>query len=133
MVEAGQAITRHMDALADELTVIMRTRVMQPFLERAHTEEDKARFEQTVSRLRQLTLEAVVSGFQQAANQVISRSLSAEPLSRERFTLDGASAAAPHSSGHDRPGEHVGEQAAGKPNTRATTASTRTRVGSTPK
>jgi hypothetical protein len=29
-----------------------------------------------VSRLRQLTLEAVVAGFQRAANQVITRSLS---------------------------------------------------------
>jgi hypothetical protein len=31
--------------------------------------------EHTVSRLRQLTLEAVVTGFQRAANAVIARSL----------------------------------------------------------
>ena len=60
----------------DELTAILKDRVLPPYLGSAKTEADKARFEQTMSRLRQLTLEAVVSGFQRAANQVISRSLS---------------------------------------------------------
>lgn len=76
LVSAGKAITRHMDALADELTSILKDQVLAPYLDSAKTEADKARFEQTMSRLRQLTLEAVVSGFQRAANQVISRSLS---------------------------------------------------------
>jgi DNA-binding transcriptional MerR regulator len=75
LVAAGEAITRHMDALADELTSILKDRVLAPYLESPKTEADKARFEQTMARLRQLTLEAVVSGFQRAANQVISRSL----------------------------------------------------------
>ena len=76
LVAAGEAITRHMDALADELTSILKDRVLAPYLESPKTEADKAKFEQTMARLRQLTLEAVVSGFQRAANQVISRSLS---------------------------------------------------------
>jgi DNA-binding transcriptional MerR regulator len=76
MDEAAEAINRHMDALADELTHILRTRVLAPFRGEEHTEADKAAFERTVSRLRQLTLEAVVAGFQRAANQVITRSLS---------------------------------------------------------
>jgi DNA-binding transcriptional MerR regulator len=76
LVSAGEAITRHMDALADELTAILKDQVLAPYLDSDRTEADKARFEQTMSRLRQLTLEAVVSGFQRAANQVISRSLS---------------------------------------------------------
>jgi len=76
LVVAGEAINRHMDALADELTAILKDRVLTPYLDSPKTEADKARFEQTMSRLRQLTLEAVVSGFQRAANQVISRSLS---------------------------------------------------------
>jgi len=76
LIAAGAAINRHMDALADELTSILKDGVLVPFLDSAKTEADKARFEQTMSRLRQLTLEAVVSGFQRAANQVISRSLS---------------------------------------------------------
>lgn len=76
MEEAAEAINRHMDALADELTVILRTRVLLPFRGQEHSEADKAAFEQTMSRLRQLTLEAVVAGFQRAANQVITRSLS---------------------------------------------------------
>lgn len=76
LVSAGEAITRHMDALADELTAILKDQVLAPYLDSDRTEADKARFEKTMSRLRQLTLEAVVSGFQRAANQVISRSLS---------------------------------------------------------
>jgi DNA-binding transcriptional MerR regulator len=72
---ASAAITRHMDALADELTEILRATVIEPYRRSRHTDADAARFEQTMSRLRRLTLEAVVSGFQQAANQVITRSL----------------------------------------------------------
>lgn len=74
--EAAGAINRHMDSLADELTHILRTRVLAPFREHQHSDADKAAFEQTMSRLRQLTLESVVAGFQRAANQVITRSLS---------------------------------------------------------
>jgi DNA-binding transcriptional MerR regulator len=77
--QAAEAITRHMDALADELTSILRTRVLIPFRGQEHTEADKVAFEQTMSRLRHLTLEAVVAGFQRAANQVITRSLSGSP------------------------------------------------------
>jgi hypothetical protein len=76
MEEAAVAINQHMDVLADELTVILRTKVLAPFRNQEHSEADKAAFEQTMSRLRQLTLEAVVAGFQRAANQVITRSLS---------------------------------------------------------
>ncbi len=76
MEEASLAINRHMDALADELTHILRTRVLTPFRGQEHSDADKAAFEQTMSRLRQLTLEAVVAGFQRAANEVITRSLS---------------------------------------------------------
>ncbi|MGY2873743.1 DNA-binding transcriptional MerR regulator [Marmoricola sp. URHA0025 HA25] len=76
LVAAGEAITRHMEALADELTSILKDRVLAPYHEKPKTEAAKARFEQTMARLRQLTLEAVVSGFQRAANQVITRSLS---------------------------------------------------------
>ena len=74
-VEAGDAIGRHMDELADELTTVLHDRIIVPFRESQHTEEEAARFEQTFARLRQLTLEAVVTGFQRAANQVITRSL----------------------------------------------------------
>ena len=75
MEAASEAISEHMDALADELTEILRTHVLVPFRGQAHSEADKAAFEKTMSRLRQLTLEAVVAGFQRAADQVITRSL----------------------------------------------------------
>lgn len=74
-VKASTAISRHMEALADELTAVVRDELIAPFREQEHTAEDAARFEHTFSQLRQLTLEAVVAGFQHAANEVISRSL----------------------------------------------------------
>lgn len=75
MEAAGEAIRRHMEALAEELTEILREQVLRPYRRQAHSTEDAERLEQTVSRLRRLTLEAVVTGFQRAANAVIARSL----------------------------------------------------------
>lgn len=76
---ASEAIRRHMEALAEELTTILRTQVLQPYRRTARASgqspEQTAQMEHTVSRLRQLTLEAVVTGFQRAANAVIARSL----------------------------------------------------------
>lgn len=71
---AGDAIARHMDALAEELTSILRAEVLAPYRE-GHAPDDAARLERTLPRLRQLTLEALVVQFQRAANAVISRSL----------------------------------------------------------
>jgi DNA-binding transcriptional MerR regulator len=71
---AGDAIARHMEALADELTEILRVRVVAPYRE-GHAPADAARLERTLPRLRQLTLEALVAQFQRAANAVITRSL----------------------------------------------------------
>ena len=74
--KAGDAIRRHMEALADELTEILRTEVLGPYRRRdTHSPTDAERLEMTITRLRQLTLEAVVVGFQRAANAVITRSL----------------------------------------------------------
>lgn len=72
---ASDAIRSHMDALADELTTILRDGVLAPFRQEPRTAAEKVRMEQTVAQLRRLTLEAVVTGFQRAANNVISRSL----------------------------------------------------------
>jgi len=79
VVAAAQAITRHMDALADELTEILRSRVLEPYRRREYPGMDAAKLEDTMTRLRRLTLEAVVSGFQRAADQVVRRSLSEDP------------------------------------------------------
>ena len=75
MGAAGEAIRRHMESLAEELTTILRTQVLQPILRGGHPPEDARRFEATMDKLRRLTLEAVVTGFQRAANDVITRSL----------------------------------------------------------
>jgi DNA-binding transcriptional MerR regulator len=72
---AGEAIRRHMESLVEELTDILRTFMLQPFREHGEDPEEAERLRQTLPRLRQLTLEAVVAGFQRAANAVITRSL----------------------------------------------------------
>ncbi|MFC7496789.1 MULTISPECIES: MerR family transcriptional regulator [unclassified Nocardioides] len=72
---AGDAIARHMESLVAELSGILRTQVLAPYHQGAHTPEEAQRLEQTVARLRQLTLEAVVTGFQRAANEFITQSL----------------------------------------------------------
>lgn len=73
---AAAAIERHMTALAEELDEVLRSDVLGPLRRSGHSAEDAERFEHTMSRLRQLTLEAVVTGFQRAVNDVIVRSLS---------------------------------------------------------
>lgn len=72
---AEAAIRRHMEALADELTSILHSQVLEPYRRQATSPDDAAHLERTVAQLRRLTLEAVVSGFQRAANAVITRSL----------------------------------------------------------
>ena len=74
ILAAHEAIQRHTEALAQELSDIFRHQVLAPYRASRHSEEDDARFETTMARLRQLTLDAIVSGFRRASNQVISRS-----------------------------------------------------------
>ncbi len=76
MAAASASIRAHMESLAEDLTGILHTEILEPYRRQEHAPEEAARLEQTISRLRQLTLEAVVSGFQRAANDVIARSLS---------------------------------------------------------
>lgn len=75
VLAAANAITTHMDSLADELTTILHERVLAPFRQESPDAAEQARMEKKMAQLRRLTLEAVVTGFQRAANQVISRSL----------------------------------------------------------
>src|SRR3546814_18250806 len=53
----------------------MRTQVLAPFRSSQHTAEEARAFEATVARLRQLTIEAVVTEFQRTANDLIAGSL----------------------------------------------------------
>jgi len=75
LVAASEIIDRHMTALADELTEVLREQVVRPYRAEPHTAAEAARMEATVANLRRVTLEGVVVGFQRAANQVIQRSL----------------------------------------------------------
>ncbi|GAA4109525.1 MerR family transcriptional regulator [Nocardioides fonticola] len=71
---AAESIRGHMESLVDDLTRILRTGVLAAY-RAEHSPEEAARLEQALPRLRQLTLEAIVAGFQRAANAVITRSL----------------------------------------------------------
>lgn len=79
MRAAGEAIERHMSALAEELTSVLHHEVVEPWRRersRSHpSREDAAQLENTIGTLRRLTLEAIVRGFQRSANKVITRSL----------------------------------------------------------
>jgi len=76
MERAGAVIRSHMDTLVTELTGILRSEVLEPFRSGSHSPEEAAAMDRTVAQLRRLTLEAVVAGFQRAANDVVTRSLS---------------------------------------------------------
>lgn len=75
MRAAGEAISHHMEALAADLTGILREQVLEPHRRESHTPEETAEFERTLTVLRRLTLDAIVSGFQRSANDLITRSL----------------------------------------------------------
>lgn len=73
---AGVAINRHMSALAKDLTDILHHEVIEPWRHEQKTMHDDAEhLETTISTLRQLTLEAIVRGFQRSANDLIATSL----------------------------------------------------------
>jgi hypothetical protein len=77
VVEAGTAIDRATSALAEELSTILRRQIVRPYRELTQrpADEDLAR---TVERLRPLTIQAIVTGFQRAANRIIRQSLGAD-------------------------------------------------------
>jgi DNA-binding transcriptional MerR regulator len=77
VVEAGTAIDRATSALAEELSTILRRQIVRPYRERRSriAGEDLAR---TVEQLRPLTIQAIVTGFQRAANRIVRQSLGAD-------------------------------------------------------
>ena len=75
MQAASDAIRRNMETLVTELTEILRDHVLDPYRRGDASREGAERLEQTLPTLRRLTLEAVVTGFQRAANAVITQSL----------------------------------------------------------
>ncbi len=75
IVDANSAVRRHMSELADELTGILQDRVLSQYRRDDLSMEDAERFERTVTNLRALTLDAIVTAFQRAANHVVATSL----------------------------------------------------------
>lgn len=79
IVDANAAVRRHMSELADELSRILQDRVLSPYRREGLSREDAERFERTVTNLRALTLDAIVTAFQRAANHLAATSLTADP------------------------------------------------------
>lgn len=75
LARAQEISTRHMEGLVVELSRLFRDQVIEPFRQTQHTAAEAEHFEQALPRLRDLTVEAIVAAFQEAANQSISRSL----------------------------------------------------------
>jgi DNA-binding transcriptional MerR regulator len=75
VVDANAAVRRHMSELADELTGILQARVMSQYRRDDLSMEDAERLERTLTNLRALTLDAIVTSFQRAANHVVTTSL----------------------------------------------------------
>ena len=73
VIEAGEAIDRATSELADELNRILRHQIVQPY--REQHEGSTGDLARTVERLRPLTIQAIVTGFQRAANRIIRQSL----------------------------------------------------------
>ncbi len=74
IAEANAAVRRHMTELADELTEVLHRHVISGY-QNAGTPASTERLERTVSNLRTLTLDALVTGFQRAVSHVVARSL----------------------------------------------------------
>jgi DNA-binding transcriptional MerR regulator len=78
VVDANSAVRRHMSELADELTAILRTRVMSQYERDDLSMEDAERLERTLANLRSLTLDAIVTSFQGAASHLVRTTLSTD-------------------------------------------------------
>jgi DNA-binding transcriptional MerR regulator len=79
VVDANAAVRKHMSELADELSGILRDRVMSRYVPEELSMEDAERLERTITNLRALTLDAIVTAFQGAANHVVTTSLTLKP------------------------------------------------------
>jgi len=75
ITEANTAVNEHMAELADELTRILRNRVLTKYQHTGLSAVEAEEFQRTLANLRTLTLDAIVESFQRAANQVARRSL----------------------------------------------------------
>lgn len=74
VLEAGAAIDRATSDLAEELSTILRRHIVEPYRQ-AHRSTKSEDLAHTVERLRPLTIQAIVTGFQRAANRIIRQSL----------------------------------------------------------
>jgi DNA-binding transcriptional MerR regulator len=87
LAAAHKIIETHMQALADELRLLVDDQVVDPWQRRQHTTEEASHLAEALPRLQQLTVESIVASFQAAVNGVILRSLGPENRDVDHPTL----------------------------------------------
>lgn len=71
LVEAKQIVEEHTAQIAAELRELFAANVIRPYVERGRPDEERERVRSTTDRMRPLTIQVLVNGFQRAVNNVI--------------------------------------------------------------
>jgi DNA-binding transcriptional MerR regulator len=75
LVAAHKAMERHTAALADDLQRVFQDTVLRRFREQGRPVEERERLLEMATRLKPLTIQAVVTSFQRAVDRAIRRSV----------------------------------------------------------
>lgn len=71
LLEAKNIVSQHTAQIAVELRELFAANVLRPYVERGRPEQERERVRRMADRLRPLTIQVLVNGFQQAVNEVI--------------------------------------------------------------
>lgn len=71
LVEAKQVVEKHTAQIAVELRELFAATVLRPYVERGRPEDEREQVREVSDRLRPLTIQVLVNGFQHAVNDVI--------------------------------------------------------------
>jgi DNA-binding transcriptional MerR regulator len=76
LVEANQAVRRHMDALVEDLHQLLTADVIADLRAAGHDEVEASELERTLVTLRRLSQESIVLGYQRAQRSLMRKQLS---------------------------------------------------------
>ncbi|WP_114452403.1 MerR family transcriptional regulator [Halopolyspora algeriensis] len=71
MVQAKRIVEQHTAQIAADLRELFAAHVLRPYVERGRPEDERERVRTATDRLRPLTIQVLVNGFQRAVNDVI--------------------------------------------------------------
>lgn len=69
--DVHELVTKHIDALADDLMALYQRQVLQPYRDAGRPAEERARLAETFLRLKPLTVQGVLTAFGRAINRTI--------------------------------------------------------------